>query len=772
MKVSRRGSAVVYVYFVPTRLCNQICSLNFKDETHGEFTIDIAATVALPKPSETIKFSAPDKRLVIKDLQFAPRNTALDRTRAHMLELLGKEAGARFFKDVAEAAPLTYKAHYTNNSMRGPTEVLLGPQGPVGRGSKGVAVGGEVDTGKQAAHRGTATANTLSLQLECRGPGQYSGEVVLRSKMDVRVVTVVCNVVPRDVEVQLTFASPIRQSLSQEIPISNKSLTEWTVHARITIAGQDEDNAPREKVFRGQSEIKIPAGQTKSYVLSFHPSRIERTEGILLLNNATTNDSYTYNLTGAGEEPSAEEHYAIECNARQGIVFPIQVGNFAGLGEIGATSGNPWSYSVKTDLRCITGPATFHIPHKGSVEYGLSVLCAVGGDFYGTVTFTKNKPDGSADPLGDYFWYTLEVKANTPSPERSISVSAQVRNAVAMDIVVGNPMSDDVTFAVELVGEGLIGYRSICVAAGQSITYEAVYSPLVATGAEGAVGSISFVNQDIGLFWYRVDLLATPADPIDVPVVLCPVGTSGTVLLAVENPTDKPVTFHVNLDNPDFFFLDPSEDSANGARGGGGGGVGEGGGGGGFQRAASGGGGRGGRGGGQVEVAACSSRDIAVLYTPRSINKLEHGCVCVCVCVCCVCVCGCVLPVPAFLSLSLLLRVLSPFLPLSLFRHTLSLARSLTHTRMHTQTRIHCRCVTFSDATCGTWVYKVVGQGIPPAGIVATVCMSVAVCCSMLQRVAAYCSVLLHAGFFLASMRDKERESARRRDRACVRRQV
>ena len=40
-------------------------------------------------------------------------------------------------------------------------------------------------------------------------------------------------------------------------------------------------------------------------------------------------------------------------------------------------------------------------------------------------------------------------------------------------------MEEDITFAVELSGEGLIGFETIRVAAGQSATYEAVYSPLV-----------------------------------------------------------------------------------------------------------------------------------------------------------------------------------------------------------------------------------------------------------------------------------------------------
>ena len=39
------------------------------------------------------------------------------------------------------------------------------------------------------------------------------------------------------------------------------------------------------------------------------------------------------------------------------------------------------------------------------------------------------------------------------------------------------------------------GYETISVAAGQTATYEAVYSPLIPTGTDPEIGSISFVNQ-------------------------------------------------------------------------------------------------------------------------------------------------------------------------------------------------------------------------------------------------------------------------------------
>ena len=142
--------------------------------------------------------------------------------------------------------------------------------------------------------------------MECKGPGQYQGEIVLRSKMDVRVVTVVCSLLPREVNAELTFASPIRQSITQEIPITNLSSSDWTVQSRIRIDGQEEGS--RDKVFSGPSDFKVQAGKTASYTLSFHPTKVGKVTGSLALSNITTNDTYTYTLIAEGDEPAAEDH--------------------------------------------------------------------------------------------------------------------------------------------------------------------------------------------------------------------------------------------------------------------------------------------------------------------------------------------------------------------------------------------------------------------------------------------------------------------------------
>jgi hypothetical protein len=113
-----------------------------------------------------------------------------------------------------------------------------------------------------------------------------------------------------------------------------------------------------------------------------------------------------------------------------------------------------------------------------------------------------------------------------------------------------------------------------------------------------------------------------------IHIYMCAVGTSGPVMVQIENPTDKTVIFDVTVNNPDYFFLDPAEDCAGrlgrgGVQGGGGGSqvekirV--------FQRAASAHEEGRGRGGGMVELEPYSKRDVTVLYNPRSVAKDEHG---------------------------------------------------------------------------------------------------------------------------------------------------
>jgi hypothetical protein len=58
----------------------------------------------------------------------------------------------------------------------------------------------------------------------------------------------------------------------------------------------------------------------------------------------------------------------------------------------------------------------------------------MGGVYNGTVTFTA--------PSGHYVWFPVEVTAGSPGAESTIEATARVRQAVAIDLLVDNPLKE------------------------------------------------------------------------------------------------------------------------------------------------------------------------------------------------------------------------------------------------------------------------------------------------------------------------------------------
>ena len=127
---------------------------------------------------------------------------------------------------------------------------------------------------------------------------------------------------------------------------------------------------------------------------------------------------------GEGEDPLSEDTVIIECEARRRTVRRIKVlkkcvffakhvalkNEYAVLYNVShvltrkmilrhtqvsnvlaaTPTAPPTTLSVKTDLGCLLGAATVRVG-SSPVEYELSVQSAVGGTFFGSVTFTDEK---------------------------------------------------------------------------------------------------------------------------------------------------------------------------------------------------------------------------------------------------------------------------------------------------------------------------------------------------------------------------------------------
>lgn len=86
-----------------------------------------------------------------------------------------------------------------------------------------------------------------------------------------------------------------------------------------------------------------------------------------------------------------------------------------------------------------------------------------------------------------------------------------------------NPILEGTTFDVHIEGQGLLGDTLFYVPPEESGVYELLYSPLLPGESSG---SINFVSEKTGEFWYKLKLVALPPDPVELDEFTCEIGKS------------------------------------------------------------------------------------------------------------------------------------------------------------------------------------------------------------------------------------------------------
>lgn len=76
-------------------------------------------------------------------------------------------------------------------------------------------------------------------------------------------------------------------------------------------------------------------------------------------------------------------------------------------------------------------------------------------------------------------WYTIEVQASTPPPERTLEVTCSAHSAVAVDIAVTNPTRERIVMDVFIEGEALTGEPTVVLHPRQQVTYHITFAPTV-----------------------------------------------------------------------------------------------------------------------------------------------------------------------------------------------------------------------------------------------------------------------------------------------------
>lgn len=136
----------------------------------------------------------------------------------------------------------------------------------------------------------------------------------------------------------------------------NNSEKDWNVKANLVFESKDKNGVFSINV----KEMIIKRKTTNNFLLMFKPYWVTEVTGKLTLNNNTTNEVYEYDLKGIGEEPLAEDHIILNCQARQTTVHSFEIKN---LFEKAVT------YRVETDLNNVTGAETFIVKPRDSYYY-------------------------------------------------------------------------------------------------------------------------------------------------------------------------------------------------------------------------------------------------------------------------------------------------------------------------------------------------------------------------------------------------------------------
>lgn len=76
-------------------------------------------------------------------------------------------------------------------------------------------------------------------------------------------------------------------------------------------------------------------------------------------------------------------------------------------------------------------------------------------------------------------WYTLEVQASRPQPERTLEVTCAAHSAVAVEIAVTNPTRDRIVMDVLIDGVALSGEPTIVLQPLQQVRYQVTFAPTV-----------------------------------------------------------------------------------------------------------------------------------------------------------------------------------------------------------------------------------------------------------------------------------------------------
>lgn len=153
-------------------------------------------------------------------------------------------------------------------------------------------------------------------------------------------------------------------------------------------------------------------------------------------------------------------------------------------------------------------------------------------------------------------WWTVEVRTDSPKPERTVDLKAFIRKAATAEIFLNNPLNEPISFEVFYSGEGLLGDSVFSLEPKSIGTYNLIFSPLMAGEFQGTIG---FLNEKVGEFWYDLNLVAEENPPVNLELLECELGKVASHFVTLENPTGSELLLDYRNSNPTNFEVIPDK---------------------------------------------------------------------------------------------------------------------------------------------------------------------------------------------------------------------
>ncbi len=558
--LTQDGVKHVTINMLPFMMGLYTCHIILLDPHFGEFAYEVELEVGLPKSSDTLSFKAfKDGSTAQRLLRVASKNYGVDKAISTLSDTRMANSSN---KGRARTLISSFMASQVSNDAMGTSDFVMELSSPFFQAPKQFALLSEYQSlSAQATKPGTAKkvsrtvlddispgdnpnnlpANSVILNFNPDKAGTYNTNVTVYSRQnrnDIRCFEISSMVTMPPTKMQINFSGPADHKLTQEIPIFNESDKDWTLSAMCTGPG-----------FSGPKSLSVPKGEKVSYIVSFTGPSLGEFNGSLVVKNTDGADMFDYVLVGVAEEPLAADHLHFKCKARAKQTFhiPVSLGGSHSKTKAKADA-RMVAYTVSTDLQYISGGMSANVPMAGRGDYEFTIMCPVGGVMSGSITFTDPKS-------GNIIWYTMDIEVTSPKAESTIEVESQVRKAVSVDLALENPTNNELVFTVQYEGDGLIGdgTYSLPPKSFQGVTagYELIYSPLV---PGDFVGRISFCNDQVGEFWYKLHLVANTGESVELEMMESMLGVAEATAVAIENPLDQEVVLKVEISDIDHFF--------------------------------------------------------------------------------------------------------------------------------------------------------------------------------------------------------------------------